>query len=137
VFRVIYSFALKYNQKLLDPSDYIDPTDDVLNASLGAIIPHDNYTQLILPAPLMVDTVIGVRHWARKLWVSVFCVFFCNHLLSLPPPDTMVDDFNHNNCHPTASRGNMLVHLRYDRSKVTKESTISLSFRTITARIFQ
>lgn len=61
VYRVIYSFAINYRDpNNLDSTDFIDPTDEVYNKTIGNIVPHKNYSELVIPEPLIVDTLVGV-----------------------------------------------------------------------------
>jgi hypothetical protein len=61
VYRVIYAFAINYrNIKNLDSSDFIDPTDTVYNQTIQNIVPRTNFTDLVIPEPLIADTVVGV-----------------------------------------------------------------------------
>lgn len=66
VYRVIYSFAINYRAQLthlcyeLDSSDFIDPTDIVYNQTITNIVERKNYTDLVIPEPLIADTVVGV-----------------------------------------------------------------------------
>lgn len=62
VYRVIYAFAVNYRtSKNKDSSDFIDPTDEVYNQTLRSIMGRINYTDLIIPQPLIADTVVGVN----------------------------------------------------------------------------
>lgn len=62
VYRVIYAFSVNYRgSKNKDSNDFIDPTDDVYNQTIRNVAAHMNYTDLVIPEPLIADTVVGVH----------------------------------------------------------------------------
>lgn len=61
VYRVIYAFAVNYRTSInKDSSDFIDPTDQVYNETVRNVVTRMNYTDFVVPEPLIADTVIGV-----------------------------------------------------------------------------
>ena len=90
VYRVIYAFAINYrNIKNLDSSDFIDPTDTVYNQTIQNIVPRTNFTDLVIPEPLIADTVVGVTFLECFMKSNLF-YFILIYIL-----DQMVDDSNH------------------------------------------
>ena len=66
IYRVIYSVGLSLYEKLLDNSDYTDPTDVIYNSTLGIVVPREKYIQNLNPyqsSSLLVDKVTELTWW--------------------------------------------------------------------------